>query len=331
MKNLTNHDLRAQWAAIVKWWGFWAANCGDFELAHKWALKQFVRLVPHGKYLQTHLAHRHLGQFAFEAPIGAEAEAAAAQPAPEPLRFCHCEACKAAPGHHQIHVHVVMPGLQEEDAEGLLHEVHRARERTVLELEVDDMFPEFQRALRRLMAEAQGVRMRNAVMPDTVCQATRMKLLWHDASGKVQYQDTFHCAEDYHGGPWHDALMAKHAAVAEGPARCALRVAGICQAYHRHISRIMQYAAHDRQHMIWRYVPPRRLAKEYSYRERQEKRAGLADGQVLDVAGIDGIYFCTIPECAAARGGEVLPFFLVRWMHHIDFTEQMQVAWARPG
>jgi len=69
----------------------------------------------------------------------------------------------------------------------------------------------------------------------------------------------------------------------------------------------------------------RRRPQERSYRERKEARAGYGPAYALDVAGIDGIYFCTVPEGAAARGGEVVPFFLVRWMEYIDFTQHMQV------
>ena len=215
MNNLTKHDLQAHWWRIVMLFGHWAANCGDFELMHKWALKQFVRVVPHGKFFQAHLARRHLAQFAFEA----EAPAA---PKEEPLRFCHCAECKAQPGFHDVHVHVKMPGLSEEDDEGMQHVVARSTKRTVLELDVTALYADFQRALRRLMGEVQGVPMRQALLPETVCRSTRMKLLWHGADGKMQCCDTFHSAEEYHGGPWHDALMGRHKVVTTGPARCYL-------------------------------------------------------------------------------------------------------------
>ena len=56
MNTLVNHDLKAHWEAVVKLWGMLAANCSDFEAAHKWALKQFVKMVPHGQYFTKHLA-----------------------------------------------------------------------------------------------------------------------------------------------------------------------------------------------------------------------------------------------------------------------------------
>jgi len=70
------------------------------------------------------------------------------------------------------------------------------------------------------------------------------------------------------------------------------------------------------------------MAHEFSYRERAERLAGRGDGEVLDVAGIDGIFFCTIPEGAANRAGEVQPFFLVQWMCHFDWTEEMEQVWG---
>jgi len=207
MCTLVNHDLRAHWAAIVARWGVWAADCSDFELAHKWALKQFVRLVPHGKFFQAHMAHRHLGQFAFS--HGQDAPAAPE----EPLRYCHCEECKASPGTHPLHVHVLMPGLHPEDAEGRLTAIPRSEGRSVEVLDVADESPDFQRALQRLMGEVQGLPRHHAHMPATVCRASRMQLLWHGVDGKVQYQDTFHAADDYYGGEWYDVGKAHIASV----------------------------------------------------------------------------------------------------------------------
>ena len=217
MNNLTKHDVEHHWRHTVMRWGAWTSACDDFEVAHKWALKQFVRVVPHGQYFQAHLARRHLGQFSF----------AAAQPddPAQRLRHCHCAQCKAVPGHHKIHVHVVMPGLTEEDDEGLLHVKPRAEaragKRTLKDYEVATQGEDFQVALQRLMGDVQGVSMEDALMPDTVFRATRMKLLWHNAEGKVEHTDTFHSAEHYYGAPWHDALMGKHTAVTRGPARCS--------------------------------------------------------------------------------------------------------------
>jgi len=220
MCTLVNHDLRAHWEAIVRAWGNWAGNCGDFEVMHKWALKQFVRVVPHGLYFSTHLAHRHLAQFAYGAPTAEEAAAARAPPpAPKQLRFCRCEECQAKPGFHKHHVHVRMPGLaQEEDDEGRLHMLDR--ERSVTVLHVDQQPRAFQRALLRLMAEVQGTPSRHTAMPDRVYRANYMKLSWHDAAGKKTHSDTFHASKDFYMGPWFDALNAKHIVVQAGPARC---------------------------------------------------------------------------------------------------------------
>ena len=221
MKNLTKHDLEHHLEGTVKRWGAWTSSCDDFEAAHKWALKQFVRIVPHGQYFQAHLARRHLSQFTFAAPTADDEPAKDAQP----LRYCHCAQCKAVPDTHTTHVHVVMPGLDEEDEEGLLHVKERAEERaderTLKGYKVAEELPDFQVALQRLMADAQGVAMGHALMPETVFRATRMKLLWHDAEGKVEHHDTFHSAEHYYGAPWHDALMGNHTAVTQGPARCS--------------------------------------------------------------------------------------------------------------
>ena len=111
MRTLVNHDLKAHWEMVVTLWGMLAADCSDFEAAHKWALKQFVKLVPHGQYFEKHLATRHLSQFAFG--HGREDEPAKE----EPLRFCHCG---GEPCPHEVHVHVAMPGLQPEDDNGQL-------------------------------------------------------------------------------------------------------------------------------------------------------------------------------------------------------------------
>ena len=181
MCTLVNHDLRAHWEAIVKRWGNWAADCGDFELQHKWALKQFVRVVPHGEFFTAHLAHRHLGQFAF---AHGQDEAAAPE---EPLRYCHCADCQAIPGTHPIHVHVVMPGLEAEDEQGRLSIGDR---RSVKKAVVAVQHHDFQRALRRLMGAVQQVPMQQAHMPEAAYSANRMQLMWHGEDGKVQYQVT---------------------------------------------------------------------------------------------------------------------------------------------
>ena len=76
----------------------------DFEAMHKWALKQFVRVVPHGRHFTEHLAARHIKQLLFAAgEPDADEE--------EPLRPCRCG---EGPCTHDVHVHVQMPGLGKE-------------------------------------------------------------------------------------------------------------------------------------------------------------------------------------------------------------------------
>jgi len=94
------------------------ADCGDMEAAHKWHLKIFLRLVPHGPQMTSHLACRHLAQYTFSGVDDQDEP----QPEPEPLRTCHCsdddpqQQCE-----HEHSVHVQMPGLcRDEDEHGLL-------------------------------------------------------------------------------------------------------------------------------------------------------------------------------------------------------------------
>jgi len=179
MNTLVNHDLKCHWEEVVKKWGMLAANCADFEAAHKWALKQFVRMVPHGKYFTQHLATRHLSQFAFG--HGREAE-----PAPqEPLRFCHCA---QAPCTHNIHVHVEMPGLRAEDAGGVLHPLGDYR--SVEVVEVRGLPKLVRRAIKALMCEATGQRgpWQLAKKPELVYRAKTMTLKWHGKDGKLEFK-----------------------------------------------------------------------------------------------------------------------------------------------
>ena len=182
MNTLVNHDLKAHWELVVKIWGNVAANCSDFEAAHKWALKQFVKLVPHGKYFEEHLATRHLTQFAF--CHGREDQ----PPKKEPKRFCHCG---GRPCPHKIHVHVEMPGLQKEDKHGRLFplpgRISKAR-RSVRVVEVETQRSSFRRALQVLMATVNGTSMASTVLPEHVFRCSRMHLKWHGKDGEVEYQ-----------------------------------------------------------------------------------------------------------------------------------------------
>ena len=69
----------------------------------------------------------------------------------------------------------------------------------------------------------------------------------------------------------------------------------------------------------------RRLPTERSHREQKEKKAGLGDREALDVAKINGCYFCLVPDSARQAAGEVVPFFVVEWMQFFDCWSQMQV------
>jgi len=118
-------------------------DCLDFEAMHKWALKQFMRIVAHGRHLGTHLEERHLQQFIFSTPPE--------PPAPVQPRFC---SCGQEPCPHPIHVHADMPGLVEGD-EGLYTPIHRFK-RSAEEVVVDEMPEQFQRALALFIAELNG-------------------------------------------------------------------------------------------------------------------------------------------------------------------------------
>ena len=177
---------------------------------HKWALKQFCRIVPHGKLFTAHLAHRHLGQFAFSHGLDAPA------PEPEPLRHCHCDECRDIPvaeKAHPFHVHVVIPGLLPEDKDGRLA-LRPQFERSVDKLVVSEQDPHFQSALQGLMGNLNA-----ATLPLVVYSATRIHLKWHRADGHIECQDVFHSAEDYYDGAWHDCLLARHTVSRRGRAR----------------------------------------------------------------------------------------------------------------
>ena len=69
----------------------------------------------------------------------------------------------------------------------------------------------------------------------------------------------------------------------------------------------------------------RRLPAERSHRERQERDADLGDREALDVAKIQGCFFCVVPGSARQAAGEVVPFLLVDWLQYFDCWSQMQV------
>ena len=145
----------------------------DFEAMHKIALKQFMRIVAHGRHLGQHLSQRHCAQFVFSTPP---------EPEPEvPPRFCHCgeEPCP-----HQHHVHADMPGLVEED-DGTYTTIRQFR-RSVEEVEVDAPTTpaELRHALRVFIGDLNGEDWQTAVLPAVVFRAHTIRLNWHGREGQ---------------------------------------------------------------------------------------------------------------------------------------------------
>jgi len=94
-------------------------------------------------------------------------------------------------------------------------------------------------------------------------------------------QETLHATPAYYDrGAWFDAIVAAHSVDAAGPMR--------------------------------------RMPEERSAAERR----GIAAGGprhwdvALDIARIQGIYFCTVPE--GPRAGEVIPFLEVEWQRFFN-------------
>jgi len=150
----------------------------SWEAAHKWALKQFTRLVPHGAHFYEHLVTRHLSQLLFgvnDAPIQK----------PEPLRHCHCD---GDPCPHNTHVHVQMPGLLDEDEQGALRVGDLRSVEKVVVAEQDDLF---QRALKALMGQVNEVAWETATVPEVVYMAKTMTLKWHNEHGVMEFMEVF--------------------------------------------------------------------------------------------------------------------------------------------
>ena len=140
---------------------------------HKIALKQFMRIVAHGRHLGLHLSQRHCAQFIFSTPPE--------PPPPVPRRFCHCgeEPCT-----HQSHVHADMPGLVEQD-DGLYAPIARFK-RSAEEVAIGDAPPGFRMALRCFIADLEaGARWQDSVLPRVVYRTHTMQLNWHDINGDL--------------------------------------------------------------------------------------------------------------------------------------------------
>ena len=153
---------------------FLQCDCVDFEAMHKWAIKQFMRIVPHGRMLGQHLASKHYAQLLCTAPPPEQAA---------PIkRFCHCP-ITGPKCTHSMHVHVAMPGLREKP-NGQYEPVARAEGRSVLKIPMADF--EYPDALRRYIAELTGEWYEHVTLPEAVWQAKTMQLSWHNQKGNLQ-------------------------------------------------------------------------------------------------------------------------------------------------
>ena len=161
---------------------------------HKWALKQFMRIVAHGRHVGAHLSQRHTAQFLFT-PEHEQAE-------PVQARLCHCA---QDPCPHELHVHADMPGLVEGD-DGRYTTIARFR-RSVEVLPMDEAPESFSHALAVFIADLNGGSYKDSVLPAEVYRAQTMQLSWHNPQG-----DLVVCRK--HCG-WESMLP----------------VTGICQAY----------------------------------------------------------------------------------------------------
>jgi len=141
---------------------------------HKWALKQFMRMVPHGRMLGQHLANKHFAQLLCTVP---PPEAAAAE-----ARLCHCG---QNPCPHAMHVHASMPGLRE-GPDGLYAPISRSLGRYARKLNPATWGENHQRALRVFVADVTGGDYRTAPLPEKLYQAQTLTLSWHTMEGKLQ-------------------------------------------------------------------------------------------------------------------------------------------------
>ena len=197
----------------------------DFEAMHKWALKQFLRVVPHGKHMATHLARHHLDQLLFtrapklpaaegeEAEVGEEGE----EDTTDLILKCHCG---ERPCPHPMHVHCQMPGLKPETKHGRLHPLGRGGKRSVKVLPVSTMGHHFRMALRGLlqrMTSAPDRHIQQLALPEMVYQAQTMTLTWHNKEGEMEIKEILHASNNYYQqGPWYDAVTARHEHIRRG-------------------------------------------------------------------------------------------------------------------
>ena len=261
------------------------ADAGDGEAAHKWHLKQFIRLVPHGQHLTEHLASHHLDQFLFSGTPGWVV------PEPEePLRVCRCD---EDPCPHEMSVHVQMPGLEdEEDDEGFPRMLASGDTRSIQKIIVDHADEEFQLALRALVGRVRDVPLEGAPLPAVVYRANTMCLKWHNRAGKMAFKEVLHASDDYYDRPWFDAVMARHKVPVRGPAR----------RYPEERSAREQRAIKAKQH-------------EYEEDAEDVEEDAEDDEYAEDVAVINGLYFCVMPLAGDKFPHRefVQPFLHVTW------------------
>ena len=186
-------------------------DCMDFEAMHKWAVKQFMRLVPHGRHMTSHLTARHFAQFLFTKPPESDDE--------PNLLYCHCD---EDPCPHDLHVHASMPGLRDESSEGLYTpgDKRSVTRWPVVLSEEGGMDENVMRALRGFVGRVNGEEWSECDVPDVLWQANTMELSWHDRDGKLQVRELLHASEDYYdGGKWYDTVLARHTVPRRGGAR----------------------------------------------------------------------------------------------------------------
>ena len=149
-------------------------DCADFEAMHKWALKIFMRSVPHGAHLTSAVIGKHMAQFLYTTP--------AADTKPAPLRPCRCG---EDPCTHKTHVHVDMPGLREDPEDGTWHRLVGTKghvdNRSVTKCNTArDASPELQYALRAYTAAINGVNITaQTELPAWYYTTQSMTLSWH--------------------------------------------------------------------------------------------------------------------------------------------------------
>jgi len=163
-------ELDAWWICLA--YAYPQCDTMDFEAMHKWALKQFMRTVAHGRHVGAHLSQRHTAQFLFTQ---------AGQPeAPVKPRYCHCG---GDPCTHPKHVHADMPGLAELE-DGTYAPLDRFT-RSADVVQVSEAGHRFRHALRVFIGECNGTSHRDSVLPEQVYRAKTMQLSWHNPDGSL--------------------------------------------------------------------------------------------------------------------------------------------------